>query len=104
MYIKLGNFAVFSVVWIGLIISILKELGIVMKKARSDFTKDSLAYRNAYRLANYSKINAVFGILLCILHVASKLSYKGLIAKNDVTLTLVINIMYDISCIGVSYG
>ena len=87
--------------WSGLIIVTNADLLKTRKAIKQFFSGDEAAMRMSRRLEKYAKINTRFGILLCVFQVL-----VGMINTwfNEEVSASLINLGFDITCLGVAGG
>ena len=92
---------IFSVTWATLILGTTYELTVTSRQVISKEKSDPGRQRFGRRIKNYCAINIVFGLLLCVCQV---LAYNINIWFEDESTATLINVTFDVSCLGIAYG
>ena len=92
---------IFSVTWTCLIIGTSYELSNTSRQVVSKEKLDPARQRFSRRIRNYCVINIVFGMLLCVFQV---LAFMIDTWFKDEMSAILINAVFDLSILGVSYG
>ena len=99
--------AIFAITWAGLIALTTKEMKSMQRNLKSNkgrssmVTSDNGKEKFRQKLRIYCRINGIFGTLLCIFQI---LCYSINVWITDDIPATIINIGFDLSCLGVAYG
>ena len=96
-YAENVTYFIFSMVWFGMLIFQTKELLGFRRQLLKFFKDDVDAQQVNMHLFNYCRMNILFGLGLCVTQV---LTYFIDVIFNDEISASVVNICFDITCIG----